>query len=487
MKKNFVYLITVIFLLSMLVPLQVNAQCGEPVPTEPDTTGPVGGAEISFWHTMTPSEVARMQTLIDAFTKKTNISVVIKYIDPNNAYAEYVKTFSEKNGTPDVFRVDSQYVTKLAYNNMLLALDSNYNETILTDFIPQLLNSGRYVNKIWGIPQTAEIYGLLYNVHQLSNYSINPQFTNLNAFKSAITILGSDYQHGNYGFMFGSMVEGYLPFMWGKGGDFFNGTINVDKMIINNAEAVSGLEFVKSLIDMAETPELEFNEPTAMKGLQYGNISMTIDSTGAISSYLAGPMFNKTTYATVYGTSAPSWVGPSNLGIAMIPGDTNKLNGSLIGGYSLVGSAKTNHSAEVKSFIEYMTSVDTEVLLSLPSQIQGNNFYPARFKAIGNVMIDPLIGLKNHVNNTKSYPAVPYLSDLKGILNENLKSYFNNGQSSQNALDNVSVNWKKVIQNFKPNYDDPNVLKRTIPGFELLITIPVLILGVEIKRSRKKS
>lgn len=477
MKFRLVFLITVV-LVAGFIPLEVNAQCGDPVPTEPEPSGATSGAEILFWHTMTESEAVYFQTLIDSFTEQTNISVVVKRVDPSTAYDEFVQASIKGNGTPDVFRVQSQYVTKLADDNRLLALCTTYNATEWADFIPQLLSTGMYVDKKWGVPQTAEIYGLYYNVHQLSNNSINPKaFANLNEFKSAITTLGADYQNENYGFTFGSMVEGYLPFMWAKGGNFFDGEV----ITINNDGSISGLDFVKSLLAIPETPgsELQFNQQAAVVGLQYGNISMAIDSTESVSTYLAGPMFNKTAYAAAYGTTAPTWVGPSNLGIAAIPGDTSGMNGTLIGGYSFVANAKTNNSVAVKSFIKYMTSVDTEVLLSVK-----NHFYPSRYTAIGNAMTNALKNVKPLLNNTKSFPGVPYWTDLHKILNENLYSSFINGQSSKQALDNVSIHWEKVIKEFKPQYDDPNVLKRTIPGFE----IPVIIISLVVltKRLKKK-
>ncbi len=480
MKFKLVCLIT-IFLVAGLIPIEVNAQCGDPVPTEPEETGITGGTNITFWNTMSENEAKNFQEFIDAFKEKTNISVVVKNIDPNTAYKDFVKSITEGNGTPDVFRVESRYVTKLADDNLLLALCTTYNETEWTFFIPQLLSTGMYANKKWGVPQTAEIYGLYYNVHQLSNKSISPIFTNSEAFKSAITTLGADYQNGNYGFIIGSMIEGYLPFMWGKGGNLFNGPIKTENLAINNAGSISGLDFVQSIITMPETPtaDLQFNQQAAIVGLQYGNISMAIDSTESVSKYLAGPMFNKTAYAAVYGKTAPSWVGPSNLGMTAVPGDSSGFNGTLIDGYSFVASARTNHSAEVKAFIQFMTSIDTEVLLSVK-----NYFFPSRYSAIGNAMTNALKGIKNHINNTKSYPAMPYWGDLETILNENLHSFFSNTQSSKQALDNVSVHWGKVIKEFKPHYDDPNVLKRVVPGFEIFVA--VMSLSLLASRLKKK-
>ena len=99
-------------------------------------------------------------------------------------------------------------------------------------------------------------------------------------------------------------------------------------------------------------------------------------------------------------------------------------------------------------------------------------------------MTNALKNVKTLLNNTKSFPGVTYWSDLHKILNENLYSSFTNGQSSKQALDNVSTHWEKVIKEFKSQYDDPNVLKRTIPGFE----IPVIIISLVVltKRLRKK-
>ena len=113
-----------------------------------------------------------------------------------------------------------------------------------------------------------------------------------------------------------------------------------------------------------------------------------------------------------------------------------------------------------------------------------NNFLPARTSAFGNYLISQLRSFKTQVNVSKSYPAVPYWNDLKTILDHNLNSYFKNSQTSQQALENVSVNWKKVMQGFKPQYDDPNVLKRTVPGFELFIVF--LSLGIFTKKLRIK-
>lgn len=481
MKFRLVCLVITIFVISAIIPLQAYAQCGDPVPTEPGPTASTGDVELTFWHTMDDNEAINLQTIIDTFTEETNISVVVKRIDPSTAYEQFVQSFDEVNATPDVFRVETQWTTKLADDNLLLALCSTYNSTEWADFMPELLMTGMYAGKKFGVPQTAEIYGLFYNKQQLSNKSINPQFSNLDAFKTAIATLGSDYQNGNYGFVLSSMMETYLPFMWGKGGNFFTGKIKADNLAINTDGSVAGLEYVNSLISMPETPTagMQFNHEIAILGLQYGNISMTLDNSASIESYLAGPMFNKTAYVEVFGTSAPSWVGPDNLGIAAIPGDNNDSIGTLLGGYNLVASKITKYPAEAMQFVKYLTSVETNVLLGFK-----NNFLPARTTALGNYLISQLRSFKTQINDSKSYPAVPYWNDLEKILDHNLNSYFKNEQTSQQALENVSVNWIKVMQDFKPQYDDPNVLKRTIPGFEIFMV--ALGLGIVSRKLRIK-
>ena len=335
MKISFICAIT-IFLVGLLIPMQVNAQCGEPVPSDSGPTASAGDVVLTFWHTMDEAEAANLQTIIESFHDETNITVEVTRVDPSTAYDEFVNSFEVENATPDVFRVESQWTTKLADDNKLLALCTTYNSTEWADFLPELLATGMYAGRKFGIPQTAEIYGLFYNKQQLNNKSISSQFANLDAFKLAIETLGADYQNGQYGFVLSSMMETYLPFMWGKGGNFFTGDIKSDNLAINSAGSIAGLDYVNSLIIMPETPpaNLQFNHETAILGLQYGNISMTLDSSESIKSYLAGPMFNKTAYTEVFGTTAPTWVGPDNLGIAAIPGDNIDSIGTLLGGYN---------------------------------------------------------------------------------------------------------------------------------------------------------
>ena len=81
MKISFICTI-IIFSVGLLIPLQVNAQCGEPVPSEPNATPSAGDVVLTFWHTMDDAEAANLQSIIDSFHDETNISIVVKRIDP---------------------------------------------------------------------------------------------------------------------------------------------------------------------------------------------------------------------------------------------------------------------------------------------------------------------------------------------------------------------------------------------------------------------
>ncbi|SDO53761.1 carbohydrate ABC transporter substrate-binding protein, CUT1 family [Nakamurella panacisegetis] len=235
---------------------------------------------------------------LTACGKANNITVVRDAV-PGGGLIQKVLQESSSKTLPDVLMLDNPDMQQIAKSGALTPL-SDYS--ISTDgYAPGILQAGTYNGKIYGLAPTVNSIALFYNKDVFTKAGITPPTTwaDLRADAKKLTS-GSQY---GIALDANATYEGswtFLPFMWSNGGSEKN--INtpevaealqfwvdlmkdgsLSKGALNWTQADAENQFAAGKAAMMINGPWQFPALNAVKGLNYGVVSIPVNKAGQVA------------------------------------------------------------------------------------------------------------------------------------------------------------------------------------------------------------
>lgn len=376
---------------------------------------------LTFWDTSdATNEGPAFKALIADFQKQyPGVKVTMQSVPFGEAQNKFKTAAAAKKGAPDILRAEVAWVPEFASLGYLYELDGTSLTQGADDFLPQALNSTKFNGKQYGVPQVTDSLGLMYNKKLLQQAGVNPPTTWEEMKTAAETIKAKTGKNGSY-----LNPAGYylLPFIYGEGGDLLN--VNDKKITVNSAQSVAGVKIAQ---DMAAANG--FVKPAAtdaynamMKGFNNGDIAMIIQGPWEVANV----------------TKAPKFGGAENLGIAPVPGGSQKA-GAPIGGHDYVvwSGMDQSKAAAAEAFIAFMSSTESQVTLADKLGV-----LPTRKSAYGAVKNQTVAQWQPVMDKAVERAWIPEGGKLFAPLDEAAVKLLVQGADAKASLDEVARTYK---------------------------------------------
>jgi multiple sugar transport system substrate-binding protein len=168
----------------------------------------------------------------------------------------YVAWFQGEDPSMDLIGVSNYWLPEFAQAGWLLPLDDKISKDVISHLNPAFVQAFSYKGQIMGLgPWWGGIGGLYYRKDLLEKYNLQPPKTYDDLVNAVKTIQAGE--PGMSGWTWPALkdqvlVNQWVQYMNGFGGKAFDDS---GKCVMNNAEGVNALKFMKSLFDTGVTPK----------------------------------------------------------------------------------------------------------------------------------------------------------------------------------------------------------------------------------------
>jgi len=455
-----------IFVFALLV---VSAFRAPALQTDADTT-------ISFWYTEGAIEGNLYDTLIANF-ESTHPGVTIDarqigYFDTEQSYYNALIAGTE----PNVLRADVTWITNWANQKVFEPLDGYDWKT--GDYLEDAIRLVQWRGATYGIPQVVDTLGMMYNKHTLETAGITVPdggFT-FDQFASAaynLTDLTSiDQANWTYGFNLAHMSYHFLPIFYGHGAKYFSpNSVTQKNIALDSQETKDAIQYMDNLIgNKWQDPTYAYKGVTPSRDLQTysnlneyfmnGKVAMIQQGPWELRNFLDNaPMFNKTAYESLFGGTAPNWVGPDNLGFMEVPktvlNNGTTYQGMHIGGHAYVMSKKVPQANKpiVFEFMKYLAGPEANYLRGKLNHLVSplKSFYTSDFDTNDSYVPanDTYIqGFRLNLDNSFARPVHPYFITMDGFFAEELQKHLLEEQDIADTIAHTLTKWNNYFNQF---------------------------------------
>jgi arabinogalactan oligomer/maltooligosaccharide transport system substrate-binding protein len=244
--------------------------------TEEAEVTPEAGAKLKVW--VDKTERTFMEAILPDFKAKYGVDVTMEEVNSPNQ-AEKLEIDGPAKLAADILMLPHDKLSKLAQANLLLPNDL-FEEQTKASSLETAIAASSYDGILYGYPQTIETYALFYNKALVKEVpktweeviAFAKEFNDPANKKYTIAWLHNLY----FNSMFISPFGGYI---FGKEGT------DASDIGLNNAGAIEGMTFYKSLKEIAplKTTDLTFDIQTEL--FTTGKLAMTIDGPWSIGSF----------------------------------------------------------------------------------------------------------------------------------------------------------------------------------------------------------
>ena len=200
----------------------VLAACGSGSST---TSGPV-----TIQYAALVDNTGEQTTEINKFNQMNAGKINVQYVQlpqvATDQYSKFVTAFQSQSPTPDVVHVDVTWPAQFATPGWLAPLDQYVSNSYLGQFWPSAASLGKINGHIYGIQRYMDIGMLYYRTDLVQKYGGGtPPQTRDDIQAMATKILAGEAGNGiNYGYLLPgkkieAIVDEWLEFIWGAGGD----------------------------------------------------------------------------------------------------------------------------------------------------------------------------------------------------------------------------------------------------------------------------
>jgi multiple sugar transport system substrate-binding protein len=333
----------------------------EPAKATPATAISKEPINLTWWGFYKMKDVrcsaAIFNEIDDAYNAKFGTKYTIKYeYVPWDDYAgaKLMTAFAANQG-PDIFFLSPPWLPKYVNAGVVLPVTKYYTSQMLKDFSLNLVNNTTMGNDIWTIPMNMDLLALYYNkaLFEANKVKVPETFAELVA---AAKALKADDRAG-LTVRIASTDPGWCtfnwyPFVWGAGGDIFDG--KTKKSLMNSDGVLKALQLYK---DLAVAGALNLSPSRSEDDLGIlcdGETAMQVSGSWSISTvekYLAE---GKKTDIGVVPFPTPSAGGKS---------------ASCAGGWGVTINAKTKEPDRVAAIMFWAFAEETKFCVELDTGV----------------------------------------------------------------------------------------------------------------------
>lgn len=374
---------------------------------------------ITFWHTYNvtgPENKNLIEKVIPAFEKANpGIKVKSQDIPYDSMLQKVIASIAGGNG-PDVIRADIIWMPQLAKVSALVQMDDVVS-TRRSEFFAGPLATCYYKGHYYGLPLDTNTRVIFYNKPLFQRAGIAQAPTTSDEFKAAATKI-----HALGGNIFGYAEGGLdawniLPWIWSFGGDVTNEDFTKATGYINNAQSVAAIQF---LADMLDNKTLS---PSILGG-------SSLSTSDAIGKNLAGMIVEGPWMPPIFKATYPSL----DYGFAPMPAGPSGKSASVVGGEDIAILKSTQKLAATKKFVEFMTSMEAQVLMGQVGQMpvlqsaSTDSSLPSYFSVFS-----------QQLQTAKPRTVSPNWQKIDGALTDAFNTVLRHKASAQTALDQAAA------------------------------------------------
>jgi multiple sugar transport system substrate-binding protein len=409
--------------------------------------------------------------------------------ETNSQYDTYVTKFGAKDSSIDVVSMDVIWPPDFATSGFLEKLDDVFPASEQAKFLQAPIEAGTVNGSIYGVPWFHDSAMLYYRTDVLkyaADHDIIPENRAPKTWAElhdwTIDMLADSTLKTTYnitqGFVWqGSSYEGLIcDFMEYIGGTGTYSFLNADqtKAIFDNQNIQDALAYMKSLIDDGASPEavLTYTEEESRAVWNSGNAIFHRNWPYAYRLGLDSVYLNGTNAGTDEQTFDVTTMPAENL-------DVVNPRTSCLGGWQLGVSAFSEHKAEAKAFVLWMTDYDQQLQYFL-----GNGQTPTRKAVYSDAAV---------TGSSQSYvtdflpifeaalprPVNALYPQMSEKIRSTINSYLGGSTDLAAAVSKMNTDVNKVID---PNYVPPSAGVAT----PIAILLATLALGTLVAFRKRK-
>jgi|LauGreDrversion4_2_1035121.scaffolds.fasta_scaffold05751_3 multiple sugar transport system substrate-binding protein len=333
---------------------------------------------LDFWSRA--AQVDFIKSVGDEFNKiNPNIQVKVTTI-PDAEFVQKLSTASVSGSAPDITSVDLILVPYFAKNGVFDDLTS-YTKglSFKKELSPAHMALGKYGNKQFALPFTAEASVLFWNKDLFKKAGLNPEvapktWADIEKAAKAITALGGDTK-GYYfsGACGGCNIFTFAPMMWASGGSVLT---DKGRPTFTNSQVGKALAFYNNLWEKGYIPKSAKTDNGASFAAPFA--SGKVGMVGAGAFFISGLRDNNPEI---------------NYGVAPLPGEKAGQSGSFAGGDNIAILKGTKHPKESRVFMDWALNagqkfIAKKAVVPIRSDIANSDYVPQdpRFKVIADMM-----------------------------------------------------------------------------------------------------
>jgi multiple sugar transport system substrate-binding protein len=317
---------------------------------------------------------------------------------------------------PDVFGYATRWISEFASLGQLAPLDGRLDKSFTSQFIPTVLDAGKYDGKTYGLPAAVSARLMYYRTDAFKSAGLQAPKTWDDLMTAATATADPPQRYGLGVPASGIEVDTFFNyFLYNNGGDILDAD---NKSMLSNPESVEALQFLTDLVKAggSEPHPTGFTREQIIENFKSGQLSM----------YPTGPWLNAMIEAD-----------NPDLQYSVAPFPTNGGNPEQTVSVtdSLGMSASTDHPEAAKQFIEFMYQPEYRqafdegegMLPELTAVAQSSYFQSAAYKPF----IDALA-------TAKFQPQHPKFEQIQQIETVAVQKALSGQASPQDALDEAT-------------------------------------------------
>ncbi|MFF2623141.1 sugar ABC transporter substrate-binding protein [Oerskovia jenensis] len=391
------------------------------------------GETLTVWimEGTNPDGDAFFDEVTTAFKEETGADLQIEFQPWASAHDKFTTSIAG-NTTPDVAELGTTWTGEFADVGALSDLTDRIKDAGLEeDLVPGLVESATLDGAQYGMPWYAGVRSVIYrkDLFEAAGIAIPTTWAELQA-------AGETLKAANPGLIpfpiAGDSQYGAMPFIWGAGGDLAVKDGDTWTSEINSADSVKGLEFYTGLATdagLSTAAATTWKETDLLSNFEQGNVGMMISG-----SWTPGKIL----------TDVPDMA--DKIGAFPIPGETDGLSDSFLGGSHLGVFAASEKQDLAWEFVEMMTTGEF-------AQEWGNQsgYFPGQTSLLEKVIEenDPLVApfAQQMVEAGASVPVTPLYGQIQGkkTVETMLQSILSGSATVKEAADTAAADMNETF------------------------------------------
>jgi multiple sugar transport system substrate-binding protein len=280
---------TMVAALAICLILILGAGCGSASTNTQNSAQPYAGVHLTISRWSGPDADA-MATLLPEFTKETGIQVTMDAITYDNLQQKQLLDLSTHTANYDLLWVPEVWLPEYARAGWLQPIQQYVNDPSLTksnfdfsDFIPAILQTGKYNGTLYGIPSFVQTPILVYRTDLFQAQHLQPPTTWDDVLKDAQVF--EQKGMGGIAMPAKSSADGtdvWAALMRSAGGDYFDAQ---GKPSVNSSAGVEALQYWSNLLKAGPTGSLQWEWDDVNTNLLQGNVAMGITISGIANQF----------------------------------------------------------------------------------------------------------------------------------------------------------------------------------------------------------